>query len=174
MTISLAATACPSIWNTMAPYVAATVAAAAVFGAAWVSHSAKISEFRNGWISDLRRDIADYMGAAEQWFRKWDEINFLPSEEKTARERDELFPIANAARVILWRIRLRLNPRQNKFKAQDDILLQTLTDLLDPQKVGPKDQEASWHRLANVAIEHAREVLKREWQVTKRFPLFRR
>jgi hypothetical protein len=27
--------------------------------------------------------------------------------------------------------------------------------------------------LANEAVEQAREILKREWQVTKRFPLFR-
>jgi hypothetical protein len=59
--------------------------------AASFSYSNKISEFRQSWINDLRNDIADYLAAAERWFRKWDEINCLPSEEKAARERDEGF-----------------------------------------------------------------------------------
>jgi len=164
----------PSLWSTAAPYIAAIVAASAILLAAWVSHSAKISEFRQNWINDLRRDIADYVGAAEMWFRKWDEINPLLTEDKEARERNELFPLANAARVILWRIRLRLNPRQNQYKAEDDALLQSLLDLLDPSKVDPKNQEAAWLRLADRTVEQAREILKREWQVTKQFPLLRR
>lgn len=164
----------PTLWGTAAPYVAAAVAAAAVLTAAWISHSGKISEFRQSWINDLRRDIADYAGAAEKWFRKWDEINALESAEKRAREREELFPQANAARVILWRIRLRLNPRENRYKAEDDAFLQSLLDLLNPGKVDPRNPDSSWLGLADRSVELAREILKREWQVTKRFPLFRR
>jgi len=164
----------PSVWNSAAPYVAAFIAAIAVLTAAWISHSAKISEFRQAWINDLRRDISDYVGAAEKWFRKWDEINHSPSNEKEIRERDEAFPIANAARVILWRIRLRLNPRKNPSKAQDDRFLQSLDDLLNPGKVASPNSDSSWLHLANHAVEQGRDILKREWEVTKRFPLGRR
>jgi hypothetical protein len=163
-----------TLWSTAAPYVAALVAAIAVLTAAWISHSAKISEFRQAWINDLRKDISDYVGAAEKWFHKWDELRLLASSDKEVRGRDELFPIANAARVILWRIRLRLNPRTNPNKAQDDRFLQSLDHLLNPGKVSPPNLESSWLDLANDAVEQAREILKREWQVTKRFPLVRR
>jgi len=87
----------------------AAVSAAAI--AAWVSRAIKISEFRQAWINDLRKDIADYIGAAERWFRKYDELNTLTAPERADREQRELFPIANEARVILWRIKLRFNPR---------------------------------------------------------------
>src|SRR5271166_5455101 len=109
----------------------------AAFAAAWISHSAKISEFRQAWIDGLRKDIATYLGLAERWLRKWEEINLFPSEEKGRREREELFPIANQARVVLGRIRMRINPEPNPNKRQDDELLQSLEDLLNPGKVDP-------------------------------------
>lgn len=161
-------------WGTAAPYIAALVAGAAVLAVAWISHSAKISEFRQAWINDLRKDISDYVGIAERWFRKWDEINLMPMDIKEGLERDKLFPIANEARVILRRIRLRFNPRENQHKAADDRFLESLVGLLNPGKVPPPGSEFQWHKLADDAVEQAREILKREWQVTKRFPLLRR
>jgi hypothetical protein len=166
----MTATASPSFWSTAAPYVAALV----VLAAAWITHSAKISEFRSTWINELRRDIADYVGAADKWFRKWDELNHLSPDERLVRERDELFPITNGARVILWRIRLRINPRENEHKAEDDALLHNLLELLNPGAIDPRNPEVSWLNLADGAVEQAREILKREWEVTKRFPLLRR
>jgi len=62
----------------------AAVSAAAI--AAWVSRAIKISEFRQAWINDLRKDIADYIGAAERWFRKYDELNTLTAPERADRE----------------------------------------------------------------------------------------
>jgi hypothetical protein len=160
-------------WSTAAPYVAALVAAAAILAAAWISHTAKISEFRQTWINDLRNDISDYIGIAEKWFRKWDEGNSLGLTQRESFERDQFFPIANEARVVLRRIRLRFNPRDNQHKAEDDRFLASLGDLLNPAKVPPTDSEVAWQRLADASIEQAREILKREWQVTKKFPLFR-
>jgi hypothetical protein len=138
---------------------------------AWVSRSIKISEFRQAWINDLRRDISDYVGAAERWFRKWDELNLLPQEQKLAREHTELFPIANDARVILRRIRLRFNPLPNSYKAQDDRFLHNLGELLNPGRAAPPDPEASWPHFADEVVEQAREILKREWEVTKQLPV---
>lgn len=170
----------PSLWTVLAPYVAATVAIAAAILAAWstrqsarVSHTAKISEFREKWLNELRRDIADYVGAAAVVYRKWEEINDLPSDEKGRREREELFPVANAARVILWRVRLRINPRENKNKLEDDAFLTSLLDLMDPGKVDPQNPEWFWHQRADASVEHGREILKREWEVAKQFPRVR-
>lgn len=103
------------IWTAAASIGAAVIAGLVALAAAWVSHSAKISEFRQAWINALRQDISDYVGAAEKWHRKWEEINSLTTD-KESHERDELFPIANEARVILWRIRLRFNPREADLK----------------------------------------------------------
>jgi hypothetical protein len=147
---------------------AAVVSAAIVAGR--ISNATKISEFRQTWIDNLRKDIADYVGTTHRWVRKYEELNKLQPFEhhiKIARERNELFPIANDARVILWRIRLRLNPRENKYKVEDDALLSSLLDLLDPQG---KQNEASWIKSADSAVEQAREILKREWEVTKKRP----
>jgi hypothetical protein len=127
----------PGFWSTAAPYITAVVGVAAGLTLAWISHNAKISEFRQAWINDLRKDIADFVSLAEKWFRKWDEGNWL---EVTGREefaRNDVFPLANDARVILRRIRLRLNPRNNRYKAQDDEFLASLDDLLNPGKVLP-------------------------------------
>ena len=143
----------------------------AAFAAAWISHSAKISEFRQAWIDGLRKDLAQYVGLAERWFRKWEEINLLPSEEKGKREREELFPIANRARVVLGRIRMRINPEPNPNKQQDDELLRSLEDLLNPGSVVPFSPLSSWPRLADLALNNARRTLKREWEVAKKIRL---
>ena len=86
----------------------AIIAACAAFAAAWIAHSGKISEFRQGWIDDLRKDIADYVGSSERWYRKYSELNGALDKEE--RERKELFPIANESRVLLGRIKMRFNP----------------------------------------------------------------
>ena len=70
------------------------------------------------------------------------------------------------------RITLRLNPRENRFKAQDDEFLQSLLDLLDPGALpasisGP---ENVWQTLADRSVALGRELLKREWQVVKAPP----
>jgi len=143
------------------------VAAAIIAGA--ISHTTKISEFRQTWIDKLRRDIADYVGTAHRWIRKYEEINDLSDQdERAAKDSGELFPIANEARVILWRIRLRFNPRDNQYRAQDDAFLRSLLDLLDPDKLPEERQtEAAWIEIADGAVEQARDILKREWEVIK-------
>ncbi|WP_294532870.1 hypothetical protein [uncultured Rhodoblastus sp.] len=142
----------------------------AAFAAAWIAHSAKISEFRQSWIDGLRLDIADFIGLAERWFRKKEEINSIPSGEKDKRERDEVAPVADEARVILGRIRLGLNPENNPDGQQDTQLLQSLEDLLNPGKVDP----ASRQGLADIAFDNARRTLKREWEKTKKIRVPRR
>jgi hypothetical protein len=157
--IIAAVAAVTTVWIARTTVVVAVVAAVAAVSAAWISRSIKISEFRQAWINDLRNDISAYVGAAEKWYRKWDEINRVPSEEKGRRQNEELFPIFNKAGVILQRIKLRLNaeePEHNQLQ-QD---LQNL--ILCPPP------EAAWDQLRDEAVKKARKVLKDEWKVTKK------
>jgi hypothetical protein len=136
----------------------------------WFARKTKISEFRQAWINDLRKDVADYVGAAHRWLRKYEDVQEL--DQNSARlelDRLEVLPIQNEAQVILWRIKMRINPRADSpTKKDDDAFLQSLQDLLNPGTLMPPQLEASWFRLADGAVEQARELLKREWDVTKR------
>jgi hypothetical protein len=153
--------------------VVAAVIAAIITGR--ISRSIKISEFRQAWINDLRKDIADYIGAAHKWVRKYEQANDLvepdKQEEKARMERGELLSIHNEALVILSRIKLRFNPRKNRYKKDDDNFLSALDNLLDPSKPAPRSEvsslETNWLKLANEAVETARVILKREWEITK-------
>jgi hypothetical protein len=91
-------------------------------------------------------------------------------EERGQKDRDELLPVQNEALVILSRIKLRINPNKNPYKKEDDAFLLALEKLLDPGKLPPIDPatiEVSWRNAAEEAIELARRILKREWEVTK-------
>jgi hypothetical protein len=151
--------------------VAAAIAAATIAGR--LSRAIKISEFRQKWIDDLRADIANFVGASHRWIRAYDDYNnTVPPDEKPKFENKKLRPIQNEAYVILYRIRLRINPRpldENPTKIEDDRFLQSLLGLLDPGKIDPTSSfEASWIKLADSAVDQGREILKREWDVAKR------
>jgi len=152
------------IWGGMA---AAAVTASAAIGSAWIARQIKIAEFRQAWINELRKDIADYTGVAYRWFHKFHEIEELKPEDRTDRMRQELVPIVNEASVILRRIKLRINPRDNVNKEEDDQLIQSLDDLVSISKLDPRQLATSWVQLCDVSVERAREILKREWEVTK-------
>lgn len=155
------------IWGGVA---AAAVTALAAISSAHISRQIKISEFRQAWINDLRKDIADYTGIAYKWFHKYYELELehLDPDDLVSRQRAELMPIVNEANVILRRIKLRFNPRDgNPDKAQDDAFLQTLSDIVNSSKLDPNHLAPSWDRLADQAVEQAREILKREWETTK-------
>lgn len=150
-----------TVWSGIA------IAVSAIF-AAWLTRRTKISEFRQAWIIDLRKDIADYIGASERWIHKWEEMNcFQVNQAEGKRRAVEAFAVANEARVILYRIQLRFNPRENKHKAGDDAFLSSLEDLLNPKKLVPDQLDSSWHDLALKSVNMGRELLKREWEVTK-------
>ncbi len=150
-----------AVWGVVAAGTAAVIAG-------WLSHRVKISEFRQRWIDDLRKDITEYVGAARKWYRTYQQVNdSVLFKRDTPQQHNELSSIDSEARVILYRIRLRFNPRQNQYKIEDDSLLQKLDDLLDPKKISPLQREASWDKLASEAVDQAREILKREWEATK-------
>ena len=136
-----------------------------------LSRSVKISEFRQKWIDSLRDDVAAYVGATHKWIRKYEEINAIVAlEEKDKKYREELLPLQNDALVILSRIKLRINPHKNRYKKEDDEFLLALDKLLDLGKLEPSEVssiEVGWHKAASDAVETARKILKREWEVTK-------
>ena len=134
--------------------------------AGWISHRTKISEFRQLWIDGLRRDIADFTGTAQRWSRLYNHTN----PDRTIEDAFKLNEISSNAWVIFRRIQLRLNPRDNQYKKDDDAFLVSLKELLNPAKLGPEPQntEFYWDQLADNVIEKGREILKREWEVTKR------
>jgi len=140
-----------------------------------VAHTIKLAEFRQTWINDLRKDIADYIGLCRKWMRTYDDSDdnlygFEMSDKK--QKSKDMFSIANDALVVLWRIKMRINPRENRYKLQDDQLIEALGDLLNPGKLTPtgSDLEAAWRKRAESAVDQSREVLKREWEVTKQLP----
>lgn len=156
------------IWKSTAWVVVAGAIGAVIAGV--LTRELKISEFRQEWINELRKDIADYIGLARKWFRLYEELNdsSLEMAVRAEKERKELFPLANDALVVLWRIKLRFSPRENLYKQQDERLLQSLLNLIDPGKTGAEIPGRSWQRAADETVELAREILKREWEITKR------
>jgi len=162
-------TAVSPLWSTVLwSALAAIIAASAT---ALVTRHTKISEFRQAWINELRKDIADYLGAANAWrvlnghiAHSFDTKGEGPDVQ---RKTDDA---RTAARVILWRIRLRFNPRPNPYKVDDDLFLGQLAGLLSETRWKSGDAE-DWDKVAEEASERAREILKREWEVTKKLPL---
>jgi hypothetical protein len=103
---------------------AKTPALAAVT-AAWLTRLLKISEFRQAWINALRDDLAAYLGATQKWFHAY----------SRGEEEWKLFSMGNEASVILYRIKLRFNPNENKFKQQDDDFLAALDEIKNPSVI---------------------------------------
>jgi hypothetical protein len=136
-----------------------------------VAHSIKLADFRQTWINELRRDVADYIGLCRKWIRAYDAYDSLDVSEQAQRgqKADQITSIANDALVVLWRIKMRINPRDNRYKEADDMFLEALDSLLDPGKIGSGtgDLESRWRSSAETAVNQARELLKREWEVTK-------
>lgn len=136
-----------------------------------LSRSVKISEFRQKWIDSVRDDVAAYVGATHKWVRKYEEMGDIVSfEGRGKKDSEELLPLQNEALVILSRIKLRINPHKNRYKKEDDAFLLALDKLRDLGKFeppGPSSIEVRWQEAANEAVELARKILKREWEVTK-------
>jgi len=136
-----------------------------------LSRSVQISKFRQEWIDSLRDDVAAYVGATHKWILKYEEIYAIVElGERAKKDREELVPLQNDALVILSRIKLRINPHKNRYKKEDDAFLRALDRLLEPGKLKLSEAssiEVGWDKAARDAVEAARKILKREWEVTK-------
>ena len=136
----------------------------------------KLAEFRQAWINEQRKDVAEYLGLAREWVEAWDKQNGAVAvtdedREKLEKERKDLFGLANKALVILWRIKMRVNPiPANPRAAQDTEFLARLDALLLPPPPDPNGlvpAEAMWRQLAEGAVAQSQIVFKGEWEVTK-------
>lgn len=139
--------------------------------AAYLTRANKIAEFRQAWINDLRKDIADYIGAARKWHRAYEIFYAHPDDDKEQKARlfSEHYSISTDALVILHRIRLRFKPNPKPRDQSDVEFLESLAALLNPAKISPEGMaETNWMKLADDANRKAQVVLKREWDVTKR------
>ncbi len=140
-------------------FIALLAAMLATIVAAWLTRLLKISEFRQIWINALRDDIAAYLGATQKWFNAYGQ----------GEEDSKLFTMGNEAAVILYRIKMRFNPNNNKFKKQDDEFLAALDEIRMPYRISKLEAEGHWFRASEEITARARVVLKREWEITKRF-----
>src|ERR1700722_7338246 len=118
-----------------------------------VAYRLKIAEFRQAWINELRKDIADYVGVCRKWVGAYDRYSQLEPSDETRPDifKNELFPIATDAFVLFFRIKMRINPLESETKKDDDELLAALASLTDPGQFPPvnsiSDIEPAWRRL---------------------------
>lgn len=140
--------------------------AAAVVVAAIIAREMKISEFRQAWINGLRDDISDYMSKAYEWMDLYIIFNGEPSQDKKAGMVPQLERIKYESFRLLSRVEMRFKPNDGKANA----LVGKLSDLLDPKAFGLSASHAgsSWRKLADEAVAHSRQLLKEEWEVTKK------
>ncbi len=166
-----------NMWGVLSILLAGAGAAGlASLVAGWLSHKVKLSEFRQAWINDLRADVAEFIGITHQWVQVYDRISAAEtSDERKTLNDKKLSKINTEAIVVLSRIEMRINPRNNEYKKDDDAFLQALRNLLNPQSfptVTPDSSklttfEAAWALCAEEAVWQAQCLLKREWEVVK-------
>jgi hypothetical protein len=138
--------------------MAAIIALFAAVIVALLARSLKISEFRQAWINDQRKDVADYLGVTQRWFKAW----------SSGEEEWKLFSMGNEASVIFYRIKMRINPNENKYKVEDESFLEALAKLRMPYTLSKQDAESYWSKAAEEIVEQSRLLFKREWEATKR------
>jgi hypothetical protein len=131
--------------------------------AAYIARGVKISEFRQAWIDGIRADISEFMTKAHEWIDLYREFNSESEQKKKAELAPKLDRIKYDSFHVLWRIRLRFKPDDSSANA----LLDDLQDLLDPGKLMPNAEYATWRTLADNTVLKARALLKEEWEVTK-------
>ncbi|MDR3462339.1 MAG: hypothetical protein P4L76_08500 [Beijerinckiaceae bacterium] len=126
------------------------------FIAPMVAHESKIAEFRQNWINELRKDIAEYAGICRKWYRAY-------NDDTSSEEKYKLLEILSVdATTVLWRIKMRINPLPNRYSGEDSEFLQKLDQLLLLNPLGKIRQD-----VVDDALESSRLLLKREWEVTK-------
>lgn len=138
--------------------------AAGVIIAALIAREVKISEFRQAWINELRADIANFISKADKWIDSYVSFNCESDQQEKKDMAEKLDKTKYGCLQILRRIEMRFKPGDEA----GDALIDKLRELLDPSKnqtLG--SSKAEWTRAADSAISQARNLLKKEWEVTK-------
>ncbi|MDD9963106.1 MAG: hypothetical protein OXU70_13550 [Gammaproteobacteria bacterium] len=160
-------------WTSWLPAAVAVLSAIAAIAAAVISaviagrarRKTAIAEFRQRWINEFRSDIADYLGAVKRHQELYDQGT---SDDRAFAESDrqgQLHAVRAEAEPAYYRIRLRINPRPNPEKQKDDAFIEAI-DALHTNSLRGRDED--WLQCSNAALNIAQELLKREWEVTKK------
>jgi hypothetical protein len=123
----------------------------------------KISEFRQAWINDLRADISEYISKADEWVDSYLEANCETDQEKKA----PLIKSMNQTKYHAFRIFRRIELRFKPDDKDGNELLADLLNLLNPKMLPEHSAKAEWKDMADAVILKARQILKKEWEVTK-------
>lgn len=154
----------PAIAAIVSALAAITAAVASAVIASGTTHRAVIAEFRQAWINDFRKDIADYLAVIRSYQEVYDDED-LRTTDPDGRD-EQLRQIRREADPAYYRMRLRINPRPNESKELDDKFIRSIESLLDATLPGKTDPKVLIKRIDGV-LAQGQELLKREWEVTK-------
>lgn len=152
--------------------IAAIIAGAVAFFSLIISKEQSVSEFRQQWIDELRKDIAIIVGLVYRVYR--DSITKKNDDQKILW--DELKSHFTRSNRVIARIRLRLNPneeRKEEKQATNDVLkalddLESIFGSADPQY----DQLPT---ISKKLVTDAQVILKENWdRVREGEPVYRR
>lgn len=129
----------------------------------FLNRQIKISEFRQAWINDLRADISEYISKADEWVDSYLDANFETDQEKKA----PLIKSMDQTKYHTFRILRRIEMRFKPDDSDGNELLADLLNLLDPSKLSEHSAKVDWKAMADGVVLKARQILKKEWEVTK-------
>jgi len=129
----------------------------------FLNRQIKISEFRQAWINDLRADISEYVSKADEWVDSYLDANCETDQEKKA----PLIKSMDQTKYYTFRILRRIEMRFKPDDKDGNELLADLLNLLDPSKLPDHSAKAEWKAMADGVVLKARQILKKEWEVTK-------
>lgn len=132
---------------------------AVAFFVAIMARQLKISEFRQLWINEIRKEISEYLTKADEWSETYLDYNNELEQDKKKEKLHKLNSIKYEAFRIYRSIQIR-------FKLDDEEannLLLTLINLLDPRY----SKREVWREEADKSVLQARILLKKEWETTK-------
>ena len=145
---------------TMAAALAAFVAAVtSAFIAGGMTRRAKVAEFRQAWINELRADISDYLAGLERY-----RVAYESSDDGERRE-SRIESAKDEIRPVFYRIVLRMNPWPNANQKADEEFLGALKAVVDAKALPGRDE--GFDGRVQAAVTQAQDLLKREWEVTK-------
>ena len=135
-----------------------------------ITHHIKVSEFRQNWINEQRKDVADYLEASQAWIELFE--TSLKKGGATESDRKTLFDLRRKALTVFWRIKMRINPDENSFKERDQRFLDALYALIaEPNQAqmtgGTAYLNERWLPAADSSASQAQRLFKDEWEVTK-------
>ncbi len=98
----------------LAAIIAGLIAAVISFVGLIITKEQKVSEFRQSWIDEIRKDISDLIGHLGQYDVSWNIIH-KPSDKKSIEHFiSETNINFHEMIVLINRIKLRLNPKKDK------------------------------------------------------------